>query len=437
MKRSIVHLLALCAAILLTAMSRAADAPAATDAPETNEAAATTNALAFTNAPDYGQITSSNLTQPLRTNSATNQINYQAQLDRAHEKRLQNDYAAASKILVEILNGQPPTDFRRRALFELALNTQDDGQLVKAQQIFAQYLHLYTDDPSAPEVLLRQGLLFRRMNVNTLALSKFYSVMSTTLKLKLDSTEYYKRLVLQAQTEIADTYYLDGKFDSAIDFYIRILKADSPDLNTEQIEYKLVRSLGELTNYSETASHAQIFIGHYSNTVDLAEVRFIYASALKEMGRNEDSMRQVLALLQSEQDNVKKDPELWAYWQRRAGNVIANQLYKEGDYLDALEIYLNLAPLDQSLAWQAPVLYQSGLIYEHLEQWQKAGDTYANIIGRTNELTETNGTPMLRSLFEMAQWRKDYITWLEKARASNNVYHLSVMPTIPKSTGTQ
>ena len=41
--------------------------------------------------------------------------------------------------------------------------------------------------------------------------------------------------------------------------------------------------------------------------------------ALKEMGRNEDSMRQVLALLQSEQDNVKKDPELWAYWQRRAG----------------------------------------------------------------------------------------------------------------------
>ena len=51
------------------------------------------------------------------------------------------------------------------------------------------------------------------MGVNTLAISKFYSVMSTALKLKLDNIDYYKRLVLQAQTEIADTYYLEGKFD--------------------------------------------------------------------------------------------------------------------------------------------------------------------------------------------------------------------------------
>ena len=53
-------------------------------------------------------------------------------------------------------------------------------------------------------------------------------------------------------------------------------------------------------------------------------------------------MKQVLLLLQSQEDNIHKNPETWTYWQQRAGNEIANQLYKEGDYVDALQIYLNL-----------------------------------------------------------------------------------------------
>ncbi len=87
-------------------------------------------------------------------------------------------------------------------------------------------------------------------------------------------------------------------------------------------------------------------------------------------------MQQVLLLLQSQEENVSKNPEVWVYWQRRAGNEIANQLYKEGDYLDALQIYQSLAELDSSAAWQAPVWYQIGLVYEQLQQWQKATDTY-------------------------------------------------------------
>ena len=87
-------------------------------------------------------------------------------------------------------------------------------------------------------------------------------------------------------------------------------------------------------------------------------------------------MKQVLLLLQSQQDNAAKIPRLWVYWQRRAGNEIANQLYKEADYLNALQIYQSLAELDNSPAWQPPVWYQVGLVYEQLQQWQKATDTY-------------------------------------------------------------
>jgi tetratricopeptide (TPR) repeat protein len=133
------------------------------------------------------------------------------------------------------------------------------------------------------------------------------------------------------------------------------------------------------------------------------------------MGRNADAMQQVLLLLQSQQENVSKDPETWAYWQRRAGNEIANQLYKEADYLNALQIYLSLVQLDQSPVWQVPVLYQVGMVYEQLQQWQKATDTYARILDRQKQLGQNNN-PTLALLLEMAQWRKDYIAWMQKAR---------------------
>lgn len=136
------------------------------------------------------------------------------------------------------------------------------------------------------------------------------------------------------------------------------------------------------------------------------------------MGRNPDGLQQVLLLLQSQQDNVSKDPETWAYWQRRAGNEIANQLYKEGDNVDALQIYLSLAQLDQSPVWQVPVLYQVGMAYEQLQQWEKATDTYTRILDRRKQLN-TDNTPTLALVLDMAQWRKDYIAWLQKAKLNS------------------
>jgi tetratricopeptide (TPR) repeat protein len=273
------------------------------------------------------------------------------------------------------------------------------------------------------------------MGVNTLAISKFYAVMSTALKLRLDNIEYYKSLVLQAQTEIADTYYIQGLFNESADFYTRLLKADSPSLNKQQIEFKLIRSLSYQTNQEDTISRSQKFLDRFPDYADVPEVRFILASAYKSVGRNSDALKQVLLLLQSQQQNARNNPELWVYWQRRAGNEIANQLYKEADYLDALQIYQNLAALDSAPAWQAPALYQVGLVYEQLQQWQKASDTYSQILARRAELTGSNAPPSLSSLCEMAQWRKDYIAWLQKARAAElGFQHRNLRPPSTNST---
>jgi len=258
-------------------------------------------------------------------------------------------------------------------------------------------------------------------------------VMSSALKLRLDNPspaqsasmtetnamDYYKRLVLRAQIEIAETYYEEGKYHEASDFYSRILKSDTTGANPEELQLKQVRSLANLTNYSETIAAAQVFLDHYTNSANIPEIRFILASALKDVGRTHESMKQVLLLLQSQQENIKKDPETWVYWQRRAGNEIANQFYKDGNYLEALEIYRSLAALDNSAAWQVPVFYQVGLVYEQLQQWKMATDTYDGIMKRQTEMAATNTPPTLTSLFEMAKWRKDYVLWIQKSTAEN------------------
>ncbi len=381
--------------------------------------------------PELGQMPTPGVVSKPPSVPADQAHEFQARLDFARKKRGEKDTTQAAQSLIALLQTNAPDELKRPVLFELALVAQDDNELLKAEQIFSQYLRLYPDDLTAPEILLRQGLVYRQLGVNTLAVSKFYAVMSTALKLKLENMDYYKKLVLQAQIEIADTYYLEGNYGEASDYFSRLLKNPPPDLDQAQIEFKLIRSLSCLTNHVETVARAQVFLEIHAHSADVPEVRFLLATALKNLNRNQESMKQVLLLLQSEQENVQKNPEVWAYWQRRAGNEIAGQFFKEGDNLDALEIYLSLADLDHSPAWQVPVWYQTALVYEQLQQWPKATDLYGRILGRQKELTDPAASPSLLSLFEMAQWRKDYIAWLEKAKTTDQNYQRNAALSLP------
>ncbi|MBI4326259.1 MAG: hypothetical protein HY674_13490 [Chloroflexi bacterium] len=354
----------------------------------------------------------SNFVSAIRSTNSQDRIRtFQLQLDQARQKRRDSQPALANRLLISLLETNAPAELKRAALLELALVAQGDNQLLKAQQIFAQFVRLYPLDPRVPEVLLRQGLLYRQLGVSALALSKFYAVMTSALALKLDQIDYYQRLVLQAQTEIADTYYLEGKHAEAADFFQRLLKLDSPELNRVQIQFKLIRSWADLGRHTEVVAQAQDFIERYASAVEQPEVRFQLATALKQLGRNREAMRQVLVLLESQQSTARQAPENWIYWQQRTGNEIANQLYREGDYLSALEIYMNLSELNKSPAWQLPVWYQIGLVFERLEQPQKASEIYGRVIGREKELTEQNAAPSLLAMVEMAKWRKDYLSW--------------------------
>jgi tetratricopeptide (TPR) repeat protein len=357
-------------------------------------------------------------------------------LEQARNLRRTRLAPQAEPILVELLQDGNPDSIRQPALLELALCAQDQNDLPRALQIYSQFLSRWPNDPHMPEILLRQGQFFRQMGLNSMALAKFYSVMTAALALKNDQLDYYKRLVVQAQTEIAETHYQMGKYADAAEYFARLLKQGSPLLNRLQAQYRLLHALSEIGHHDEAVSQAQDFLTRYPDAADLAEVRFALAHSLKELGRNGESLQQVLSLLQEQKSQTAGRPEVWAYWQQRAGNEIANQLYREGDYTRALDVYLSLAQIDPAPTWQIPVNYQIGMTYERLQQPQLASLTYSNIVSRELE-TGTNASPGLKSVFDMARWRINFINWQSHAENSTREFaqppRESVVATDPKS----
>lgn len=363
--------------------------------------------------------------------------NYQHQIDTARQLRRNKDYAAAEKMLVTVLDEEPPAEFQRATLFELALVAQEQLKFARAQQIFAQYIQLFPQDPTIPEVLLRQGLLYRQMGAYNMAIGKYYAVMNSALGLKLEQFDYYKRLVLQAQTEIADTYYMQGKFPEAADFFSRILKQNALELNRAQIHFKLIRCLSSLGKHTDVTTQARDFYEKFPDATEVAEVRYLAASSYKAIGRTRDAHAEVLNLLKSQAESLKTNPENWVYWQQRAGNDIANQLYLEGDYLNALELYNHLAGLSDAPIWQVPIWYQVALIYERLNQPKKAVDKYSEIVAREKELSAMDAAPSVKTVIEMARWRKGQIDWRDRTEVAVQALRLSPVPTSGTNTASQ
>lgn len=344
-------------------------------------------------------------------------VSYQKLFDAARQQRLSGVLDLAEKGLIRLLEGQAPEEVKRPALLELAFLKHEQKEWQKAQLLYAEFTRRYPNDPSVPEILFRQGTVYRELGIPSLALTKFYAVISSCLNLQLGQMDYYKKLVLRAQQEIAETHYLKGDMAEAADFFGRLLKLDSPDLNRSEIMYKLARAQAGSGAYEELVATGQIYLEKYPEGPDAPEMRYFLADGLKKLGRNKEALQAILVLLQAQQAQSKENPEHWRYWQQKAGNEIANQLYREGDYLNALQIYQTLAALNDAPEWQLPVWYQIGLVYENLKQHPKAAEMYEKVAVRAKDLGEPS--PAMKAIVDMAAFRKEALAWEETARLAN------------------
>ena len=325
-------------------------------------------------------------------------IHLTKQLEMARHLRISRNQHDAEILLINLMSDTSPEVIHQSALLELAALAQDANHPSRAQQIYAQFLSKWPNDLRVPEMLLQQGLLFRRMGLNNLAFTKFYGVMTSALVLKNDQLDYYVRLVLQAQIEIAETHYELGKYADAAEFFSRLLKQNNPAINKSQILYKLTRchaALGPIRRNRRRRAGFSRPLPERAGTAGSP----LPSGRRAEGARARQRIAPAGAAAAPGTARAPEDrPEVWAYWQQRAGNLIANQLYREGDYTKALEIYLNLAQLDTSPAWRLPVNYQIGMTYERLWQPQKATEIYNEILSQEKEL-DTDTPPNLESRF--------------------------------------
>lgn len=327
-----------------------------------------------------------------------------------------HDFPGAEKNFLLLLAEDAPEEMQKTALFEMGVAVQTQNDLPRAQSILTQYTQRWPGDARSPEINLHQGQIFRSMGMNQLALAKFYSVMTTALTIKNEQLPYFKRLVLQAQVEIAETFYLVGRFAEAAEYYSRLLKQQQPELDLAQIQFRLIRSLTAQEKFEAAGSQAQDYLARYAASPEAPEVRYHLAKSLKAQNRNSEALQQVMIFLKEQRELTRERPEVWTYWQQRVGNDIGNQLYQEGDFVKALEVYQTLAKLDTSPAWQLPVNYQVAITYEKLLQPASAIATYRSITNLAPQLG-TNAAPGLKSVLDMARWRLDFLQFQSRAEA--------------------
>lgn len=363
--------------------------------------------------------TNRDLLQPIHGGRTTPE-DYATRLQQGRKLKDQGAPSAASKIFIELLYSSAPSAVKRGALLELAVMAHEQRRLTTAQQIYSQFLSTFPEDPNVAEVYLRLGLIYREMGANEIALSKFALVFTCALNGTIDNLEHYQRLVLQAQAETAETIYQQGKFDRAAEYYHKLLRLKSPYLDQNRIRAKTIQCYHRTGRHQEILPQAVEYLKNCATCPDAAEVRFIYALALKSLGRVTESVEQVHTLLASQQASALSNPTDWFYWQQRAGNEIANQLYKEGLYLQALDVYIKLADLDNNVAWQLPVLYQVGLCFERIEAPIKAIEYYQRMLERQKDV-EKSGSPSLHALLDLAKWRSNVLGWSQQLRQSKDV----------------
>ncbi|MBM3846642.1 MAG: tetratricopeptide repeat protein [Verrucomicrobia bacterium] len=355
------------------------------------------------------------------------------QFEAGRSLRLEGSFEAARQTLTPLLETSAPAHIHESTLLELGLVAEQEKHFTRAQQIYNQFHKHFPESAMAPEVMLRQGLMYRDMGAPTLAIAKFYAVGATALKVKEGDVSRYKRTVLQSQIEIAETHLRQGKYSEAADFLKRILSQRSADLDRSPIEAKLVQCYSALGLESELEMSARQFLRDHPDAVEIPEIRFLLADSLKRQGRKHDSLQELRNLLEEQSRASSTNKETWLRWQQRAGNEIANQLYNEGDYINALAVYEGILPLNSRPDWQLPLLYQIGLSYERLYQAGRAEKSYRALVLRAGEAGAAL-TTSLRPLVDMARWRADQVRWQDQARRTNAFFGASITKPLPSET---
>jgi len=324
------------------------------------------------------------------------------------------DYSAAEIAYRQILHSASFSKADQKdALLGLARSMRRQGAFTKAAAIYEKYLKEFPEDARTPDVLLDLGRTLRAMGAYKLAIARFYSVLNSTLKLPTDAFDHYQLLAKTAQFEIAETHFEAGNYKDAAKFFSRLRLLDLAPVDRARAHFKSAYSLQLAGELEGCITQIRQYLEQWPQDENVPEARFILATTLRKLGRADEALAETFALLSAEQKQSSADLKRWAYWQRRTGNQLANDLFHSGDIANAMAIYQGLAAMSQEPGWQLPSLYQLGLCQEQLRANERAKTSYESIVESVRKLQ--NPPAELNELAKMAAWRLSNMEWHDKA----------------------
>ena len=327
-----------------------------------------------------------------------------------------NDFQAAEIAFRRVLSSREfGTPAQKDALLGIARMYRRAGNFTKAAAIYEKFLKTFPDESRVPDALLDLGRTFRAMGAYKLAISRFYNVINSALKLPPEGFEHYQLLAKTAQFEIAETHFAAGNFTDAGKYFSRLRLLDLAPADRARAHFKSAYAQ-ILAGEKETAVNTlHDFLQEWPEDENVPEARHLLATTLRQINRNEEAMTATLLLLRSEQAHSLADPKRWIYWQRRTGNELANEFFENGDTMYALTIYQGLAALSSDQIWHLPVTYQIALCYERLRLLDRARTTHKSIVDAVATASTTAPVaPELQELAKMSSWRLAHLDWTEQ-----------------------
>jgi tetratricopeptide (TPR) repeat protein len=343
------------------------------------------------------------------------------------------EYPAAEVVYQQILrHAQAREKDQQSALLTLARVYRLEGATTRAVACYERFLQSFPDDPAVPMVYLDLGRALRTLGTFHLALSSFYSVINSTMKLPSEGFEQYRTLAKTAQFEIAETHFQEGDFAGASKYFSRLQLLDLAPADRSRAQFKSAYALVLAKDDARAVEALRIFLDRNPDDENGPEARYLLSVSLQRLGHDQEAFDTVIALLKAEKARQSADPRRWAYWQRRTGNQIANEFYNQGNFWSALVIYEALAALSgQEPEWRLPTLYQSGLCYERLRQYDRAREDYQKVADTCAALTAKDQSAAgLTDVARMASWRLQQLTWMEKLDLQTALLFRAGPPTV-------
>ncbi len=349
--------------------------------------------------------------EPVTDAAITNEIAGYARL--ATQAADQAKWPLAEHFLELLANLPAPAAEKKTAFSEIGASYEKQRIFSKAIAIYEKMLDLYPSDSDAPELIFKLGLLYRETGAYQRAISRFYSVLNSALKVNGRGFDAYRKLTQRAQLEIADTYLLAGDHERAAKFYNLLNRLELPPAERARVRFKSAHCQYLSGDLDGAIASARTVLTEFPEDTSAPECRYILASALRSQHKPKESFDAVLSLLREEKARKDKAPDQWVYWQKKTGNEFANDFYQQGDFMSALTIYQTLARLSEDPEWQWPVIYQMGLCFERLRLVARAADSYKYIVDESQKpaRSEKPLPESATSLVQMARWRGEQLAW--------------------------